>query len=64
METSIRDLKRHALKGIVSNASLDNLLAPIVEITEHLRAREDMDYAPLVDAIFSELDKYRQLAQD
>ena len=56
--------KAHALKGIVSNASLDNLLAPVVEITEHLRAREDMDYAPLVDAIFSELDKYRQLAQD
>ena len=47
--------KAHALKGIVSNASLDSLLAPVVEITEHLRAREDMDYAPLVDAIFSPL---------
>lgn len=56
--------KAHALKGIVANASLTNLLEPVVDITEHLRAREDMDYQPLLDLIFEELGKYKALQQD
>lgn len=41
----------HGLKGITSNLSLDSLSAPIIEITEHLRARDEMDYQPLLDQI-------------
>ncbi len=41
----------HGLKGISTNLSLDSLSRPIIEITEHLRAREEMDYQPLLKEI-------------
>ena len=47
----------HALKGVLANVSLTNILRPVQDITEHLRAREDMDYGPLLDEMFAELDK-------
>jgi len=41
----------HGLKGITTNLSLDSLSKPVIEITEHLRAHEEMDYQPLLDEI-------------
>ena len=41
----------HALKGSLGNLSLTPLSEPMVEITECLRARTDMDYTALLDAI-------------
>ena len=53
--------RAHALKGMLANVSLSALLAPIAEITEELRARKEMDYAPLLERIFAELEKHRAL---
>lgn len=41
----------HALKGVMGNLSLTPLFEPLSEITELLRARTQMDYAPLLAAI-------------
>lgn len=46
----------HALKGVLGNLSLTPLLDPVVEITEHLRSRTEMDYAPLLETILKERD--------
>lgn len=54
----------HALKGLVGNASLRPLETPIKEITEHLRHEEQMDYAPLMEEITSELEIFRGLLED
>lgn len=43
----------HALKGVLGNLSLTPLYTPMVELTEHLRARETMDYTPLLDQILA-----------
>jgi HPt (histidine-containing phosphotransfer) domain-containing protein len=51
----------HALKGVLSNVSLTSLAAPVIEITEDLRARTDKDYSEQMNAIFGELDRYRDL---
>lgn len=48
----------HALKGITGNLSLTPLYDPIVEITELLRARKEMDYTELLSTI---LDRKEQL---
>ena len=53
--------RAHALKGVLGNVSLTNLYEPIAEITEELRARNDIDYAPYLEKIASELAKYREL---
>lgn len=45
----------HALKGVFANLSLTPLCDIICEITELLRAKQDMDYAPLLE----KLDKVR-----
>ncbi len=41
----------HGLKGIVNNLALTPLKGPIEEITEHLRAKEDIDYSKLLREI-------------
>lgn len=38
----------HALKGMYANLSLDPITKPVVEITELLRSRSDVDYTALV----------------
>ena len=53
--------RAHALKGVLSNVSLTTLAAPISEITEELRARNDIDYSDLLNRIDEELKKYRAL---
>ncbi len=41
----------HGLKGILANLSLNPILKPIVDITEHLRNKEDIDYTKYVSLI-------------
>lgn len=53
--------RAHALKGVLSNVSLTSLAAPISEITEELRAQNEIDYSDLLDRIDEELKKYRGL---
>ena len=51
--------RAHALKGVLSNVALTTLADPIAEITEELRARNEIDYSGLLDRIDEELPKYR-----
>ena len=51
----------HALKGVLGNLSISPLYGPICEITELLRAKEDADYASLVDPIMSTWDAFKAL---
>ena len=53
--------RAHALKGIVANVSLTNLLEPIAEMTEDLRDRRDVDYSGRLEKMFRELDKLKAL---
>ena len=41
----------HALKGALGNLSISSLFEPVQQITELLRSRTKMDYAPLVAEI-------------
>ena len=43
----------HGLKGICANLSLDPLTVIVSEVTEKLRAREDIDYTPYLEEIES-----------
>ncbi|WP_035773123.1 Hpt domain-containing protein [Butyrivibrio sp. VCD2006] len=51
----------HALKGVIGNLALTPLYETINEITEHLRARESMDYGPLYEKLISQRDAIRNL---
>ncbi|MBQ9004758.1 MAG: Hpt domain-containing protein [Atopobiaceae bacterium] len=48
----------HALKGVLANLAITPVQKPIEEITELLRARTETDYAPLMDTIMSEWERY------
>ncbi len=50
----------HALKGVIGNLALTPLYATICEITEHLRAKEDVDYKVLYDKL---LEQRRQIIE-
>ena len=41
----------HALKGIIANVSITPILTPVSEMTELLRAEEDVDYQSYLDRI-------------
>ena len=53
--------RAHSLKGVMGNVALTPLFEPISEITEELRARNDIDYSGYLDRIFTELEKFRSL---
>ena len=53
----------HALKGVLANVSLTNVLEPIEEITEDLRARTEKDYSAELDKIDEELAKVKALME-
>ena len=48
----------HALKGVLGNLSLTPLQKPMEEITELLRSRTNMDYAPLAAHIKAEYERF------
>jgi len=43
----------HALKGVLMNLSITPLYDKISELTENLRARQDMDYTNILDEIMA-----------
>ena len=51
----------HALKGSLGNLALTPVYEPVIEITELLRDRTEMDYAQLAAAIAEQRDKLRAL---
>ena len=51
----------HALKGMYSNLSLDPITKPVVEITELLRSRSDVDYSALVNEAKTQFAKLKEL---
>ncbi len=44
----------HALKGVIGNLALAPLYNTICEITEHLRAKESVDYRALYDKLIEQ----------
>lgn len=52
----------HALKGIYANLSLTPLYDTVYKLTEHLRAKEQMDYTPLTDTLLSNMQELMKLA--
>ena len=51
----------HALKGVIGNLALGPLYETVCEITEHLRAREEIDYKPLYDKLMEQRDQVKEL---
>ena len=51
----------HALKGMYANLSLDPITKPVVEMTELLRTRSDMDYSDLLKEAQSQFAKLKAL---
>ena len=53
----------HALKGVTGNLGLTPIRKPVLEITELLRARTEMDYSELVEEIEKQKDILTKLAE-
>ena len=51
----------HALKGMYANLSLTPLSKPIIEMTELLRSRTEMDYSSLLDEVKTQFTKLKNL---
>ena len=51
----------HALKGVLGNLSLTPLYDKIVEITELLRARTEMDYGPMIAELMALREELKTL---
>ena len=54
----------HALKGVTGNLALTPLYEPVAEMTEHLRAREDIDYEPWLGPIEARIAALRALVNE
>ena len=54
----------HALKGVLANLALTSVLEPVSELTEHLRARREMDYAPLIAKAEQEMNKLLEIIKE
>ena len=52
----------HALKGITGNLALTPLYEPIVEITELLRTKQDIDYSDKLAVILESRDKLKSIS--
>lgn len=53
----------HSLKGILANLSITSLLNPVLEITEALREKKDIDYSSLVKEILEKRNKLKELCE-
>jgi FOG: HPt domain len=53
----------HALKGVLGNLSLTPLYEIICDITEHLRAREDIDYSEYMNSISELKEKLQSICE-
>ena len=54
----------HSLKGVLGNLSLTPIFAPVSEITEQLRAKTEMDYAPALGVILAKFDELKALCAE
>ena len=54
----------HALKGVIGNLSLTPMYKVIVEITEPLRSRTQMNYTPLVSELLRMKDEITAMCAD
>lgn len=54
----------HALKGVLGNLSLTPMYEKASEITELLRARKNVDYAPLLSELLNMRDELLRLCAD
>lgn len=54
----------HGLKGPISNLALTPLEKPITEITELLRAREDIDYSDYLAEINENIEKLKNILME
>ena len=54
----------HALKGVLANLALTPVLKPVSELTEHLRARTEMDYTPLLAEAEKQMDKLLEIIKE
>ena len=53
----------HALKGVLGNLSLTPLYESVAEITELLRSRTEMDYAPMLETITQQQEKLEKICE-
>ena len=53
----------HALKGVLGNLSLTPMYEKSSEITEHLRVRREMDYAPLLKELLDKRDELKAMCE-
>ena len=53
----------HALKRVTGNLALTPLYDPLVEITELLRSREDIDYSDLISNIIQKRDELENICK-
>ena len=44
----------HALKGVIGNLALTPLYDTLCDVTEHLRAKDEMDYKPAYDKLMEQ----------
>ena len=51
------------MKGVLGNLSLTPLSEPVMEITELLRSRTEMDYTPLLTKIMEQRDILAKLCE-
>ena len=51
----------HALKGSTGNLALTPVYAPVAEVTELLRAKEDADYGMYVEKIKKAYDELKRI---
>ena len=54
----------HALKGNTTNLALTPISAPVIEITELLRARTQTDYSALIDQIREARDELARICEE
>ncbi|MBR3275481.1 MAG: Hpt domain-containing protein [Eubacterium sp.] len=54
----------HALKGVMTNLALKPIADPVIGITEHLRAGEQMDYQPAMEIISSKFEELKALCAE
>lgn len=47
----------HALKGVIGNLALTPLYDTLCDVTDHLRKKEDMDYAPAYDKLMEQREQ-------
>ena len=53
----------HSLKGILANLALTPILEPVSEITELFRAGSDVDYSKLIEKMWEQRNKLKNMME-